>query len=117
MKKGNRSRISSYNELLAIKGELRRNISRQEDSLNNDVFKVDRVYNAAIKMVTARKKGRKVFNNDNVLALSDLLSQLINPFMKNNKQKEAIIPVVSLSISVLVINLLNGSLQKKKSDL
>ena len=116
LKKGNRSRISSYDELLAIKNELRKNIYRQEDSLNNDIFNVDRVYNAAIRMVTARKKGRKVFNNDNVLALSDLLSQLINPFVKNIKQKETIIPVVSLGLSFLVINLLNGSLEKKNES-
>ncbi|GEM_PF-6204707 len=115
MKKKEKSRISNYNELLAIKRTLRKNIANQEESLSNDIFSLNHLYNTYVKVFISKKKGKKKLDNKNVLALNDMMTELINPLVKNSKHKDVYAPVLSLGISVLVVNLLNNSFQKNKS--
>ena len=114
MKRKVRSRISSYDELLAIKRTLRRNIADQEDSLTNDIFSFNHIYKNYIKGFVSKKRAKKKFDNNNILALNDIMSELLNPLVKNSKHKDVYAPVLSLGISVLVVNLLNNSNKKKK---
>lgn len=115
MKRKAKSRISNYDELLAIKRTLRRNIADQEDSLSSDIFSFNNIYNNYIKGFVSKKRKKKKFDNNNILALNDVMSELLNPLVKNSKHKDVYAPVLTLGISVLVVNLLNSSNQKKES--
>ena len=116
MKKSNvKGKISGYNELVAIKRELSKNISKQEKSFNNDIMSIDNVYNTTMTFFKRRKNKKKVFDNSNVLMLSDLITQFAEPYIKDKKQKQVYLPAVSLGISFFVTNLLNRGFQKKQS--
>ncbi len=114
MKKMNRKgKISGYNEFVAIKRELRKNISKQEESFNNDILSVDSIYNTTMKLLTRKNNNKKVFDNSNILMLNDLIIQFAEPYLKSEKQKQVFLPAISLGISVFVTNILNNRFRKK----
>ena len=115
-KKNVRGKISGYHELIAIKKELRKNILKQEESFNNDILSIDNIYNTTMTFLTRKKNNEKVFDNSSTLLLSDLITQFTEPYLKNSKQKQILLPQFSLGISYLVINMLNRGLEKKQSS-
>ena len=116
MKKNVRGKISGYHELMAIKKELRKNIIKQEESFNNDILSIDNIYNTTMTFLTRKKNKEKIFNNSSTLLLNDLIVQFIEPYLKSEKQKQIILPTISLGISVFVVNLLNSGFRKKQSS-
>ncbi len=116
-KKNIRGKISGYHELIAIKKELRKSIAEQEEYFNNDLFKIDNIYKSAVKFILSRKKGKEtVLNNSNTLILTDLIIGALGPYTKTSKQKQILLPPVSLAISYAIISLLNYGFRKKQSS-
>ena len=117
MKKKVKGEISGYHELLAIKKELRKNIEKQEEHFNNDIFKIDKIYNSTLKFLLSRKKNKEnIFDNSNTLILNDLIVRFLEPYAKGSKEKQILLPPVSLGISYFIINLLNYGFRKKQSS-
>ena len=108
--------ISGYGEFVAIKRELRKKISKQEKSFNNDILSIDNVYNTTMTLLKRKKNKKKIFDNSSTLLLNDLIVQFIGPYLKNKKQKQVILPTISLGISVFVVNLLNRGSRTKQSS-
>jgi hypothetical protein len=116
MKKSNvKGEISGYREFVAIKRELRKNILKQEESFNNDILSIDNIYNTTMTFLTRKKKKEKVFDNSNTLMLSDLIVQFVEPYIKDKRKKQVVLPAISLGISFFVTNLLNNGFQKNQS--
>ena len=116
-KKSRKGEISGYNELLAIKKELRKNINEQEEYFTNDLLSIDKVYGGFVRVILSKvKNNEKVFDNSNILTLNDLISNIAKPYVKESKQKQAVLPVISLGISFFVINVLNNSFRKKQAS-
>ncbi len=114
MKKRNKKgKISGYSEFIAIKRELRKSISKQEESFNNDILSVDSIYNTTMNLLTRRNNNEKVFDNSNTLMLNDLIIQIAKPYLKNEKQKQVFLPAISLGISIFVTNILNNRFRRK----
>ena len=106
MTKGN---ISDYNEFLAIKKELKKNITKQEKSFINNVLNTKSIYKTTKNIFfTEKNKKNRAFNNSTILLLNDLLVQFLEPYAKNEKQKQILIPAISLGISYFAVSKLSS---------
>ncbi len=115
MKKKVRGKISGYSELLAIKKELQNNITKQEKYFHDDLLSINNIYNTTLGFLTRKKNKEKIFNNSDTLILNDLLLKIIEPHIKNDKQKQILLPAISLGISYFAINLINRGFSNKQS--
>jgi len=57
--------ISGYQELLAIKKELKRDITKQEKSIKNDLLNVGKIYRTLRKVLFTKKKKKNTMRNNN----------------------------------------------------
>ena len=113
-KKKIKSAISNYNELLVIKKELQKNITKQEKSLKNDILLAGNVFNIYQNFFSKKnKKNNIILNSPSAMILNELLIRLFEPFAKNKKQKQILIPIISSGISYIIVKKLN----KKQNSL
>jgi len=101
--------ISGYQELLAIKKELKRDITKQEKSIKNDLLNVGKIYRTLRKVLfTKKKKKNTIRNNPATFILSELLVHFMEPYAKSNNQKQILLPVISFGMSYFIVNRLNS---------
>ncbi len=108
-----KSTISTYNELLLIKGELKADIKHQEELFNNDILLAGNMVNTIKLSFSKNKKDNKLLKNSLIVLLNDLFVGLLKPYAKNKKQKHIYIPLLSSVLSIIMANKMNMKLFKK----
>ena len=115
-KRKQKSTISNYNDLLLVKEELRSGVLDSEESFRSDIAFAGDVIKA-FKISISKKKSkqeRKFFKDSLMVLFDDLFVKFLQPYAKNNKQKQVYIPLISIVFSYFIADRLSNKFNSSK---